>query len=161
MNTEASVVRSNLESKISEAYVKYGLAYDGPPRHLDTEEKMYRISCMREEIEEYNEADTLTDQYDALIDLLVFAVGTLYRHGFPLQEGFDAVMKANLSKVPGNNPHKQDKARAEYTGVDLVKPDGWTPPEDDLTAILVQHSAWKKSSEFQRSITNPIAMPNV
>lgn len=152
---------NNLEAKINEAYVKYGLSYDGPPRHLTPEEKMYRISCMREEIEEYNEAETLTDQYDALIDLLVFAVGSLYRHGFPLQEGFDAVMKANMSKVPGNNPHKADKARAEYKGTDLVKPNGWTPPEDDLTAILVQHSAWKKSSEFQRSIANPIAMPNV
>jgi predicted HAD superfamily Cof-like phosphohydrolase len=152
---------NNLESKINEAYVKYGLAYDGPPRHLSSEEKMYRISCMREEIEEYNEAWSMTDQYDALIDLLVFTVGSLYRHGFPVQEGFDAVMACNLQKVPGNNPHKKDKDRAEYKGIDLVKPAGWLGPEDKLIQILVERSAWKKEQEFQRSIANPVAMVNV
>ncbi len=152
---------NNLEAKIAEAYEKYGLAYNGPPRHLSYEEKAYRIACLQEEINELAEADTLVDQYDAILDCIVFAVGTLYRMGMPLQEGFDAVMKANMSKVPGNNPHKTDERRAAYRGTDLVKPEGWTPPEDDLTAILVQHSAWKKSQEFQRSIANPIAMPNV
>jgi predicted HAD superfamily Cof-like phosphohydrolase len=152
---------NNLESKINQAYIKYGLAYDGPPRHLDSAEKQYRISCLREEIEEYNEAETMTDQYDALIDLLVFTVGSLYRHGFPLQEGFDVVMDCNLQKVPGNNPHKSDKARAEYKGVDLVKPAGWLGPEDKLIQILVQQSVWKKDQEHQRSITSPIAMPGL
>jgi predicted HAD superfamily Cof-like phosphohydrolase len=152
---------NNLESKINEAYTKYGLAYEGPPRHLSPEEKQYRIACCREEIEEYNEAETLTDQYDALIDLLVFTVGTMYRHGFPVQEGFDAVMACNLQKQPGNNPHKTDKARAEYKGVDLVKPAGWVGPEDKLIQILVERSAWKKSQEFQKSIANPVAMVNV
>ena len=140
---------NNLQSTITKAYEKYGLAYDGPPRHLNPDEKQYRISCLREEIEEYNEAETLTDQYDALIDLLVFTVGSLYRHGFPLQEGFDAVMACNLQKEPGNNPHKSDKARAEYKGVDLVKPSGWQGPEDHLCSILVAQSAWKKDSERQ------------
>lgn len=134
---------SNLTQRINEAYVKYGLSYDGPPRHLSEAEKQYRISCLREEIEEYNEAETFTDQYDALIDLLVFTVGSLYRHGFPLQEGFDAVMNCNLQKVPGNNPHKSDKARADYKGIDLVKPEGWRGPEDDLVQILVKHSLEK------------------
>lgn len=132
-----------LITKINEAYNKYGLAYNGPPRHLQQDEKMYRISCLREEIEEYNEADTLTDQYDALIDLLVFTVGSLYRHGFPLQEGFNTVMECNLQKVPGNNPHKADKDRAEYKGVDLVKPTGWQGPEDQLTQILVERTLEK------------------
>ncbi len=135
-----------LITKINEAYTKYGLAYNGPPRHLKQDEKMYRISCLREEIEEYNEAETLTDQYDALIDLLVFTVGSLYRHGFPLQEGFNAVMECNLQKVPGNNPHKADKDRAEYKGVDLVKPAGWTGPEDKLTEILINCSVRKKDT---------------
>jgi predicted HAD superfamily Cof-like phosphohydrolase len=150
---------NKLTDKIDQAYQKYGLAYQGEPRHLSAEEKQYRISCLREEIEEYNEAETLTDQYDALIDLLVFTVGSLYRHGFPLQEGFDAVMACNLQKVPGNNPHKADIARAEYKGIDLVKPEGWTGPEDKLCQILVEQSAWKKESELKRSIATPVAMP--
>ena len=150
---------NNLQSTITKAYEKYGLAYDGPPRHLSYEEKAYRIACLQEEINEFAEAETLVDQYDAVLDLIVFAVGTLYRMGMPLQEGFDAVMACNLQKEPGNNPHKSDKARAEYKGVDLVKPSGWQGPEDHLCSILVAQSAWKKDSEHQRSIANPIAMP--
>jgi len=150
---------NNLEAKIAQAYQKYGLAYDGPPRLLSLEEKNYRLACMFEELEEFAESDTLVDSYDACIDLIVFAVGTLYRMGMPLQEGFDTVMACNLAKEPGNNPHKSDARRAEYKGVDLVKPEGWTGPEDKLTQILIQYSAWKKDQEFQRSIANPVAMP--
>jgi hypothetical protein len=54
-------------------------------------------------------------------------------------------MECNLQKVPGNNPHKADKDRAEYKGVDLVKPAGWTGPEDKLTQILVKHNLEKSN----------------
>lgn len=136
-------MKNTLESKVAEAYEKYGLAYDGPPRHLKYEEMAYRIACLQEEVNELAEAETLIDKYDACLDLIVFAVGTLYRMGMPLQEGFDAVMNCNLQKVPGNNPHKSDKARADYKGIDLVKPEGWRGPEDDLVQILVKHSLEK------------------
>ena len=149
---------NNLESKVAAAYEKYGLAYNGEPRMLSLEEKNYRIACMFEEIEEFAEADTLVDSYDAILDLIVFAVGTLHRMGMPLQEGFDAVMKANLSKEVGNNPHKKDPNRGQYKGPDLVKPAGFIPPEDELCQILINHSVWKKDQEWQRSIATPIAM---
>lgn len=139
---------NSFEQKLHQAYTKYGLAYEGPPRHLSLEEKNYRIACLFEEIEEFAESDTLVDQYDALQDLLVFAIGTLYRMGMPMSEGFDAVMKANLSKVPGNNPHKSNKDRAEYKGTDLVKPEGWTGPEDSLAEILINRSVLKKDTNY-------------
>jgi predicted HAD superfamily Cof-like phosphohydrolase len=136
------------EQKLHQAYVKYGLAYEGPPRHLSLEEKNYRIACLFEEIEEFAQSDTLVDQYDALQDLLVFTIGTMYRMGMPMSEGFDAVMQANLAKVPGSNPHKSNKDRAEYKGTDLVKPEGWVGPEDTLTEILINRSVLKKETVY-------------
>jgi hypothetical protein len=86
---------------------------------------------MLEELNEYIAADTLVDQYDALLDLIVFAVGTLERHGFPLQAGFEKVMEANMAKELGQNGEKRGGFKR-----DLVKPEGWTAPEAELQLIL-------------------------
>jgi hypothetical protein len=102
------------------------------PQNISEEEKSFRCMALQEELDEYEEADTLVDQYDALLDLIVFAVGTLERHGFPLQEGFNAVMKANMTKEVGANAK-----RGNFKN-DLVKPISWRSPEPELQKILTQ-----------------------
>lgn len=116
---------------IAAMHEKFDLAYNGPPRHLDAEERAFRIAAMREELEEYVAAGPLVEQYDALIDLLVFTLGTLYRQGFPILEGFEAVMSANLKKELGSNGDKRGGFKR-----DLVKPVGWVGPEAQLRAII-------------------------
>jgi predicted HAD superfamily Cof-like phosphohydrolase len=76
----------------------------------------------------------------------------MYRMGMPMSEGFDAVMQANLAKVPGSNPHKSDKNRAEYKGTDLVKPEGWVGPEDKLSEILINRSVLKKTGNADSGV---------
>jgi len=125
------------ELRIKEMHKKFGIAYEGEPRDLPADEKAFRVACLLEELNEYAEADNLIGQYDALIDLLVFTFGSLERHGFPADEAFKAVMRANLAKEVGNNPHKKDEGRGAYKGVDLVKPAGWVGPEHDLARILL------------------------
>lgn len=137
----------SLEDDVRRMYNLYLLQHEGGPRHLSYEEKNYRVACLAEELEEYAAADDLVSQYDALLDLLVFTVGSLYRHGFPLQQGWDAVMAANMNKRIGNNPQKSNVNRAAYKGTDLVKPDGWVGPEDTLCSILVEHSAVAKMEQ--------------
>jgi hypothetical protein len=68
-----------------------------------------------------------------LLDLIVFAVGSLERHGFPLQEGFEVVMRANMAKEVGQNGDKRGGFKR-----DLVKPSGWQSPEPELENVLVQ-----------------------
>jgi hypothetical protein len=111
---------------------KFGLSHDGDPAHLDLTEKEFRVKAMQEELDEYKEAVGLVDEYDALLDLLVFTVGTLERHGFPLLEGFETVMRANMKKELAAS------AEASKRGFkrDLVKPAGWTGPEEELNKIL-------------------------
>ena len=75
----------------------------------------------------------MVKQYDALLDLIVFAVGTLERHGFPLLPGFTAVMSKNMQKEVGQNGNKRGGFKR-----DLVKPPGWTGPEDELARILLE-----------------------
>ena len=59
---------------------------------------------------------------DALIDLMVFTVGTIYLHGFAeiFEEAWRRVLEANLQKQVG------DKGRG--VECDLIKPVGWQAP---------------------------------
>ena len=112
-------------------HTKFSLNNESGPCDLSEDEKEFRYSAMLEELEEYSTAQTLVDQYDALLDLIVFAVGTLERHGFPLLAGFEKVMEANMAKELGQNGTKRGGFKR-----DLVKPAGWTTPEPKLQLIL-------------------------
>lgn len=105
---------------------KFGIDYNGEPRKLTEKEKAFRIVCLREEITEYEEARSKQDELDALIDLMVFAYGTLERHGYPFKRPFMAVMLANLKKKLAAACHIVSKRSFD---IDLVKPDGWTAPK--------------------------------
>jgi predicted HAD superfamily Cof-like phosphohydrolase len=66
--------------------------------------------------------ESLEEQFDALIDLSVFTMGTSERQGFPFEVGFSRVMEKNLEKELGATQNRGGFTR------DLVKPEGWTPP---------------------------------
>ena len=93
------------------------------------EEKKFRIAAMEEELQEYIDATTKADELDALIDLLVFTLGTIDRQfGLDILDvAFNRVMAANLSKELGPNNKRGSFA------LDLVKPVDFIPPKlDDL-----------------------------
>lgn len=97
----------------------YGLEYEGPPRMLPDKISEFRIKLLKEELDEYIEAKTKEDKFDALIDLVVVALGSSELHGFPFNDGWIRVLQANLNKV------RRPSERGEW---DIVKPAGWTPP---------------------------------
>lgn len=100
---------------------KFGISYQGTPRHLTAEEKAFRIRCLREEIDEYEKAETKDEELDAIIDLMVFAFGTLERQGMPFLRPFQEVMYANMQKELAGNAENSKRDFA----IDLVKPEGW------------------------------------
>ncbi len=72
------------------------------------------------------------EQMDALFDLIIFAVGTLERQGFSLDEGIERVMKANMQKEVAGSANR---SKRDYE-FDLVKPKGWSPPDlSDLVEL--------------------------
>jgi predicted HAD superfamily Cof-like phosphohydrolase len=139
-----------MESKVMDLvkamHEKFGIENTTGPSHLTAEEKEFRSAAMLEELNEYIAADTLVDQYDALLDLIVFAVGTLERHGFPLLAGFEKVMEANMAKELGQNGEKRGGFKR-----DLVKPEGWTPPEAKLQLILDSNTSPQVAFDFAPS----------
>ena len=84
----------------------------------------FRIGCLQEELDELKAARNGDDAVDALIDLSVFAVGTLDLFGIDAEMAWNRVYAANISKEVGIK-----EARPNPLGLpDLIKPEGWTAP---------------------------------
>ena len=91
---------------------------------------LFRLNMVREELDETCVAFKKGDPeeiVDGLIDLCVFAIGTLDVFGVDAHKAWDAVYEANMAKSPGIK-----EGRPNPFGLpDLIKPDGWTAPSHE------------------------------
>lgn len=95
--------------------------------------KMY-LSLIDEEhreLQEAVEADDLTEQLDALIDILVVTIGAIHSAGFDAEGAWKEVMSTNFAKID----HETGRVRKREDGK-VLKPVGWTPP--DLKGYLTR-----------------------
>ena len=87
----------------------------------------FRIKMMQEELDETKAAfknQNEEEVVDGIIDLCVFAIGTLEVFGVDANKAWDQVYKANMSKEVGIK-----EGRPNPLGLpDLVKPEGWQGP---------------------------------
>ena len=87
----------------------------------------FRLGMMQEELDETKQAFEQKDapeMVDGIIDLCVFAIGTLEVFGVDANKAWDEVYRANMSKEVGIK-----EGRPNPLGLpDLVKPDGWKGP---------------------------------
>lgn len=93
----------------------------------------FRIGCLQEELDELKTARNGDDAVDALIDLSVFAIGTLDLFGIDAEMAWNRVYNANISKEVGIK-----EARPNPMGLpDLIKPAGWIAPshKDNIGAF--------------------------
>lgn len=83
-----------------------------------------RFRFLAEEVNEFYAAGMTGDMVaatDGLLDTIYVALGTLHMMNVPVQACWDAVQKANMSKVRG--------ITSRGNKIDAVKPDGWVGPE--------------------------------
>ena len=95
--------------------------------------KMY-LNLIDEEHAELQEAvaaDDLTEQLDALIDILVVTIGAIHSAGFDAEGAWKEVMSTNFAKID----HETGRVRKREDGK-VLKPQGWTPP--DLKGYLTR-----------------------
>ena len=90
----------------------------------------FRIGMMQEELDETKNAFEKKDaeeMVDGIIDLCVFAIGTLEVFGVDANKAWNEVYKANMSKEVGIK-----EGRPNPLGLpDLVKPEGWEGPSHE------------------------------
>jgi predicted HAD superfamily Cof-like phosphohydrolase len=121
-------------SDILELHRKFDLGEPKELAFLEPSQLEFRINFLQEELDEFSAACLATDDYptaiDSLVDLVVVAIGTAIMMGITpelWQKLWDDVHRANMSKVRGQT--------ARGVGNDLVKPEGWIPPQ--TSAILL------------------------
>jgi predicted HAD superfamily Cof-like phosphohydrolase len=90
----------------------------------------FRLAMCKEELDETFDAFEANDPeevVDGLIDLCVFAIGTLDVFGVDANEAWDRVFEANMAKSVGIK-----EGRPNPFGLpDLIKPEGWEAPTHD------------------------------
>jgi hypothetical protein len=90
----------------------------------------FRIGMMQEELDETKvafENKNEEEVVDGIIDLCVFAIGTLEVFGVDANKAWDQVYHANISKEVGIK-----EGRPNPLGLpDLVKPEGWEGPSHE------------------------------
>jgi predicted HAD superfamily Cof-like phosphohydrolase len=160
---DSTPVEFNPMKDIREFHVKFGLEYEGRPRSLYNENMdMFRFRFLVEELDEYQRSiialrqeltlppeidkdpgiivEKLGQALDALVDLTYVAMGTAYLHGFDFEEAWRRVHEANMRKVRVERP--EDSKRG--SGFDVIKPDGWEPPDH---SDLVEDHAHSEDDE--------------
>ena len=90
----------------------------------------FRLGMMQEELDETKKAyqdKNEEEMVDGIIDLCVFAIGTLEVFGVDANKAWDEVYRANMSKEVGIK-----ECRPNPLGLpDLVKPEGWEGPKHE------------------------------
>jgi len=82
-----------------------------------------------DEMDELDDAETVVDQADALIDAIYYICDTAVRHGMNLDNLFDIVHGANMTKVINGKVLRRDDGK-------IMKPENWEPPEPKLAAEI-------------------------
>lgn len=109
---------------------KFNQPVGGPPHWPEQELIDFRLGFLKEEVREFEDAvftGNMADAADALADLVWVALGTACVFGIPFPDIWREVARANMKKVRANaDGDSRSKRNAKF---DIVKPDGWKPPD--------------------------------
>lgn len=117
---------SSIFSKIAEFNRKI-IGYNPPKTAtiINSDVMRWNVAALTEEVSELAGATTVEDQADALVGLIYFAAGMLYKMGVDGERAFNLVHDANMQKERGQLS-KRPAPKAFY---DATKPAGWKAPD--------------------------------
>lgn len=118
---------------VREFHERFGHKVGPSPAPLSAAERLVRAGFLREELQEFVDADDLVDQVDAMIDLLYIAYGNLVMMGVEPTRVFEAVHAANMNKLwPDGRPRwREDNGK-------VIKPLNWVGPEAEIEQELAR-----------------------
>lgn len=126
--------------QVGEAYRKFGFPVAGEnknfPHLIEEDLASFRRRFLLEELNEFcsaQENNDLVEIADALVDLVVVALGTAHFYGLPFDKLFEEVHRSNLEKTRTETAVQSKRG----TAWDLQKPEGWKPP--DLVSIIADY----------------------
>lgn len=144
---------------VGEFHMRFGLYnttfFDPGPREVSVDLMVFRMKFLCEELQEFLEgvglrfrtslydlvvtnADWDTEKshsqmFDALMDLVYVAYGTAHLLGYPWEQGWAEVQRANMSKERASRAEQSERGGT----LDVIKPPGFQPP--DIVSVLKNH----------------------
>lgn len=118
----------------------------------DKEWLNFRTELLKEEFEEIIQSiedNNINEFFDGLIDIVIISMGTAASMGFDWQQGFNEVMRANMSKVRGKAKDTKRK-----NSLDLIKPQGWIEPNLRpylMQGVEIKNNLFSKAKEIKIS----------
>jgi predicted HAD superfamily Cof-like phosphohydrolase len=129
--SEADPQPSSMWENIVDFHEKFAIPQSVKPGQFNDEEmRDFRVKFLHEELREFEEglaAGDVNEMADALVDLVVVAMGTAWILNFPWQELWDDVQRANMSKVRALSTSESKRG----TTYDIVKPKNWQKPKTE------------------------------
>lgn len=118
--------------QVKEFHLRFSHPIASTPTKLTPERADKRAAWMDEELREFRGAHDVTDQADAMIDLIYFALGSLVEMGVNPSPLFAIVQAANMSKL-----WEDGKPRYHPDGK-IAKPPTWQDPAPLLAAEIAR-----------------------
>lgn len=116
---------------VKEFHQRFGHLVNDAPTPLTDEQRRERYWFMYEELQEFLSSSSVSDQADAMIDLIYFALGTLVNMGVTPEHLFAIVHQANMSKLwPDGKPRWREEDGK------VLKPPGWVSPDEAILAEI-------------------------
>jgi predicted HAD superfamily Cof-like phosphohydrolase len=120
---------------VREFHIAFGHPVGDAPTALGPDRVLKRARWMREELDEFCDAERLDEQADAMIDLIYFALGTLVEMGVRPKTLFEIVHDANMAKMSADGvPHYAEDGKT-------IKPQGWRDPRESIQSELSRQVA--------------------
>ena len=117
---------------ISDMHQKFGVnkwfTKNKSNKELMKKNLMFRMLMLNEELHETMQAvnsENPEEIVDGLIDICVFAIGTLNVLEVDADKAWDAIHNANMAKEPGVKAGRPNP----FGMPDLLKPEGWKGPD--------------------------------
>jgi predicted HAD superfamily Cof-like phosphohydrolase len=124
----------DMVAAVKEFQQAFGQRVGDHPFLPNANERELRMRLMKEEYKEYKKAEKANDLVNLaseLADIIYIACGTAVSYGIPLNEVFEEVHKANMSKLINGKVIRREDGK-------IQKPEGWQPA--NIEAILKKHS---------------------
>lgn len=121
---------SDFIQDVKDFHDKFNIPIPHSPKMLQSDVFEYRRKFLQEELDEYAYAyknGDYLEMVDALLDLIYVAIGTLLLMGLKpvvIRETWAEVQRANITK---ERVKTAEHSKRGHT-LDVVKPEGWTPP---------------------------------
>ena len=115
---------------------RFGVLVNEKPEMVDKETRYLRVSLMREEFQEFEEACSAGDIVkvaDALGDLLYVVYGSAVSFGIDLEPVFDEIHRSNMSKG--------DPEVIKAPNGKVLRNKNYSPP--DLVSLILKQSRFR------------------